>query len=691
MWEKYNFLCEFGTEEIPAGYIPVAADNFKKMMQTGLDELRVDYDTVNVYATPRRIIIAASEVAAMQKEQTIELKGPSADKAYEADGSMSKALQGFLRGNGLSEKELEKVETEKGTYLYGRKQAPVSSTEEILPELIKKMLFEIPFPKKMKWNTKELTFPRPLKYLFALYNDRKINLQFDGFTADNITRGHYIQFPEMYKVDKISDYENFLQNKAVMVDQNKRKEIIRKQLKAAAEKCGGSLIEDEDLLDTVTYLVEDPHVVDCSFSTDFLEIPDVVLIAEMKEHQKYFAVTDKNGKLINKFLVISNNPATEFIRQGNERVINARFSDAKFFFDEDKKTKLIDKTESLKDVVFHKDLGSIFDKVMRVENIAVKIAEMTGKTAILDKIKRAVLLSKADLNTALVFEFTSLQGQIGRIYALRDGEDADVADAINSHYKPRFQGDSLPENDISVIVSLAEKFDNILGSYSVGNIPKGSQDPYALRRQAHAIVELVISKKINIEIDNLYDLIAGSYKNADKFKVQILDFITTRAKTFFTDHSITYDEFDASIAVNNYDFYEMFCKASSLHDFRQDAGFSEMIMAFKRMNNIISAFLKKSPDYVFKKTDEALLKSTEEKALFSFFKSKETEIGKYISERNYKSLFSVIIAGKKAIDDFFDKVMVMDEDEKVRDNRLALLRSITLHLSSLFDVTKIAD
>lgn len=689
--ERTNFLCEIGTEEIPAGYIPGAIEYLKKIFTEKLTAERIDFAGITVYATPRRLIICGENVASTQRAEMLEMKGPAADRAFDADGKPSKALQGFLTGNGLTEKDLEKRDTPKGAYMFAKKQATTHPSEDILPELISGTILSIPFPKTMHWSDKTVVFARPIRYLCILFNDKVLPVEIDGIVSSNKTRGHYIRSTGMFEVKKISDYAGLLRTNNVIYDQNERKNMIREALSKAVASINCVLVEDEDLLDLVTFIVESPHVVNCTFKESFLEIPDVVLITEMKEHQKYFAVRDKSGKLSNNFLVISNNPPSDHIRKGNERVITARFNDAGFFFREDRKNKLEDKIDSLKTVLFHKELGSIYDKVERVRLIASVLAETLGISGDdAKKIDRAAMLCKADLNTAMVFEFTSLQGQIGRIYARLDGEDEAVCNAIDDHYKPRFNGDPLPDNIVSIVLSIAEKLDNLYGSFSVGNIPKGSADPYALRRQSAAIVDLLITKKLHVPLDAVAAKIAGKYKDGAKHTAAILEFIQVRAKTFFAESGFKYDEIDAVLSTGMYDFYELFVRASSLHEFRADEKFGSMLLSFKRMNNILSAFFQKNKGYALK-FDASLLSQDEEKKLAAFFEGKCAAITEHVKANKYKELFAILIDAKPSIDLFFDKIMVMADDVKVRDNRLALLDSIISPFAKILDFSKIAD
>ncbi|HOF33865.1 MAG TPA: glycine--tRNA ligase subunit beta [Spirochaetota bacterium] len=691
MFDKANLLFEIGSEEIPAGYIPPALENIKKMMSDKLSTARIDFSVIEVYATPRRITAVLCGVSDTQRDEILELKGPSADRGYSEDGKPTPALLGFLKGNDVEEKDLEIQETPKGKYYFAKKKMKSGKTEEILPELLSSVIKELPFPKKMKWGTKQIGYPRPIRYILTLFNDKVLAFDVDGIVSSNLTRGHYVQSGSMIEIKKISEYKSKLKDAGVFLDQNERREMIKAELASAAKKAGGVLVDDEELVSIVTYLVEKPHAVVCEFNSDYLKIPDIVLITEMREHQKYFAVRSEDGKLTNKFLVVSNNPATSFVKDGNERVIRARFSDAEFFFNEDRKHKLESKIESLKTVLFHKELGSIYDKVERVRKTASVISkQLKLDAAVCSKIDRAVLLSKADLNTSMVMEFTSLQGKMGRIYALMDGEDQLVADAIEDHYRPRFQGDAVPSSIVSVVLSSAEKIDNIMGSYSVGNIPKGSQDPYALRRQANAVADLFIKNRLNADIALILDECASMYKDGKNLVSKVLEFFSARVNTIFADAGFAHDEIDACLSLGEYDYYDLFLRAGVLNKFRKAEDFSAMLLGFKRINNIYNSFRSKNENYTLD-LNEKLFSADAEKNLHSFFVSKKDAIDSAIASKNYDAVFSVLTEAKSHIDKFFDDVMVMDKDTALRDNRLALLESIVLRFRGLIDFSKISD
>lgn len=691
MLDNANFLCEIGTEEIPAGYIPPAIKGAQTFMRKSLEENRINYSNIAVYATPRRFIIMIEGLADFQKEQTVELKGPSKKGAYESDGQITKALQGFMKGNNVSESDLYIVETDKGSYVYAKKMLESKPVAEIIPSIITELLSAVPFPKRMRWSDKRISYPRPVSYFLILFNDKVVPFEIEGISSSNLTRGHYIQHNKMVAVEKISDYGNILKTHGVIPDQDERRSLIIKGVTGLAEKTGGRLVEDEELLDTVTFLVESPHPVLCDFSSDFLEIPDIVLIAEMKEHQKYFAITGNDGRLINKFIAVSNNPETEFIKSGNERVISARFNDADFFYKEDKKIKLIERVDDLKSVLFHKELGSIYDKVSRMREISAIISEFLKiESSVREKIDRAALLCKTDLVTAMVFEFSSLQGKIGRIYALEDGEDPDVAEAIDAHYRPGFHEDALPDSIVSIVLSIAEKIDNIFGSFSVGNIPKGSQDPYALRRQANAVVEMLIRNEINVSFEAILKKTASRYRDGDSFIPKIIEFFNARAKTIFAESGFSHDEIDAGLSTGSTDYLELYRRAGSLNEFRKDKDFSALLLSFKRMNNIVSAFRKKNPDYKLN-FDESLFEHESEKQLYDLFNTKSSEIQKLIEESRYIDLFRLMITAREAIDRFFDNVLVMDKRTEYRDNRLYVLETILANFTKIIDFSKISD
>ena len=691
MLNNANFLCEIGTEEIPAGYMPAAIESAGKTFRQRLTESRIGFDDVSVMATPRRIAILASNLAESQRSEKTEIKGPAANAAYTPDGKPSQPLLGFLKSNGLTEKDIFKKDAGKGEYIFAQKTLESKKTVEIIPDIIKDIVSGTPFPKRMRWSVKSIDFPRPINYFAIIFNGKIVPFELDGIPSSNMVKGHYIRYNKMLPVDDIAAYEDLLRENGVILDQSKRKELIRAELHKAAEESGYVLSDDENLLDTVTFLVESPFIVKCSFDNEFLKIPDIALIAEMKEHQKYFPLHGKDGKLSSNFLVVSNNPATPYIKAGNERVITARFNDAGFFYREDRKNKLSDMTESLKSVLFHKELGSIYDKVERMLKIAAVFAGMTNlENPLVEKIKRAIMLCKTDLNTAMVFEFSSLQGKIGRVYAIEDGEDPDVANAIEDQYRPRSQDDDIPTGMVSATVSLAEKIDNIFGSFSVGNIPKGSADPYALRRQANAVVEILIKNEINIPVLELLQKAALSYKNGGELVSKILEFITVRLKTVLGNNGFRYDEIDACLSGSSSDFTELYRRAKSLNMFRQNEKFSHMLISFKRMNNILSTFYKDNKDYKPSFNAE-LLKENEEKELFAFFDSRKEEIKRLILNSKYIELFELLIQGKAIIDAFFDKVLVMDERTDIRDTRLAMLEQILSAFSELIDFSKISD
>ncbi len=691
MLQNVNFLCEIGTEEIPAGYLPVAIKSIAKLVEDTFVAERLDFSGVEVWATPRRIAIMAAGLADRQREEEAEIKGPSAKAAFDASGNPTRALEGYLAGNGVTRDDIYVKDTGKGEYVFARKKLASRPAEEIITALVKTVIADAPFPKRMRWSDKKLSFPRPISYFMILFNDRHIPFEIEGIASAPKTRGHYIQSGGMIEIDRIAGYQKALADLGIVVDQAERRALIHDQLVKAAAGAGAVLYEDEDLLDPVTFLVESPHAVVCDFDPGFLDVPDLALIAEMKEHQKYFPLVDAGGGLVNRFLVVSNNPATEHVKAGNERVITARFNDARFFYTEDRRKKLAERVDSLKDVLFHRELGTIYQKLERMTVIADEVMKKLGTdAATADRVRRAILLCKVDLNTAMVYEFPSLQGKIGKVYALLDGEDAEVASAIEEHYRPRFQGDDIPSGTVSIITSLSEKLDNLFGSFSVGNIPKGSADPYALRRQAGAVVDMLIRGGINLDLRDVLAGVSGGYKDGAALVDKLIEFFAARARTLFTEAGFRHDEIDACLSTGGSDYLELFRRAGSLHDFRKNENFSQMLLSFKRMNNIVQAFRKENPGHALS-FDAKLLTTDEEKDLHGFFSSREGTIRTCIETHAYTELFELLISGKGIIDRFFDTVLVMDKDAKVRDNRLSVLEGILRHFTGLLDFARIEE
>jgi len=691
MLNNINFLCEIGTEEIPSGYILPAIKSFDKILKQKLEEFRINFTNIDVYATPRRFVIGVSNLSLQQREEEIEIKGPSVSVAYDENNHPTKAILGFLKANDLSADNIYNKKTKKGEYIHSRKKLTAKKTTEIIPIILEFMIKNINFPKRMRWSDLKTTFPRPISYFLILFNNEIVPFTSSKINSSNLTRGHFIQSNKMIKINSISEYEKTLRNNNIFLDHVKRKEFIYNELINAAKKIDGIVIDDDNLLNTVTFLVENPSVLLCNFDKLFLNIPDIVLISEMREHQKCFALKDQDGNLMPNFLTVSNNPPSDNIKKGYERVISARFSDAKFFFNEDRKKKLIDRVDSLKSVLFHKELGSIYDKIKRMEFIADSIStKLRINNTIIKKIKRALLLSKTDLVTEMVIEFPSLQGKIGKIYAILDGEDEEIANAINDHYKPTFQGEALSPNLVSTVASLSEKIDNILASYSVGNIPKGSEDPYALKRQATAIVEILLENKINLNIKSVLEEVSPNYNIEKNIIDKILNFITARVRTIFLAKGLKFDEIDACLSIKYYDFLELYRRARSINEFRKHDKFNQMLLSFKRMNNISSIFKQKNPDYnlIF---NNKFIDTDYEKDLYLFFETKENLIDQYITSNQYIKLFELLINGKSIIDSFFDNVMVMVEDVSIRDNRLALLERILHSFKNLLDFSKILE
>ncbi len=506
-----DLLLEIGTEEIPAKFMPASLSQLESIASTMLNEQRIIYGKVKVLGTPRRLTLIVEEIEEVQADITVESKGPSIKVAYD-NGTATKAAIGFARGQGVAVEEL----VIRDGYIYAVKELRGQAVTNLLPSIMSDIINALSFPKNMRWANLDIKFVRPIRWIVSLFGNEIIPFSIAGVNSGNKTRGHRFLGQEEIIVDNVADYFQKLQENYVMIDQEERRNVIRCQIEELAVQQGGIADIDEELLQEVIYLVEFPTALCGKFDTDFLKLPKEAIITPMREHQRYFPVLSPNGELLPVFITVRNGGSDYLstVQHGNERVLKARLSDAQFFFIEDRKTPLSQRLDRLKSIVFQEGLGTLFDKTQRIKKLALMIAEAAGLD--LDQtIVRAAELSKADLVTSMVYEFTELQGVMGREYALLDGENKDTAQAIYEHYLPRFSGDSLPQSTAGRAVSIADKMDNIVATFSRGLIPTGSQDPYALRRQALGIVNILIDSKYNLSlaqiIDNSISLVKESY------------------------------------------------------------------------------------------------------------------------------------------------------------------------------------
>ncbi len=679
----HELLLEIGTEEIPAGFIADALRQMADIATRLLKDKRLPFDLVKTAGTPRRLTLVVSGLAERQEDVVNEIVGPPKRVAYDQAGNPTNAALGFAKSQGVDISAVATVETPKGEYLVIRKEQSGEDTATVLQTLLPELCQAISFPKSMRWGTETVAFARPVHWILGIYGGKTVPFAFGSITSGNVTYGHRFMAPGPIEVQGFAAYQDALRGAWVIVDPEERKAKVRAEVTQAAAEVGGRVLDDEPLLDTVTNLVEYPSAVCGRFSPEYLALPQAVLITSMREHQKYFAVIDDQGKLMSHFVAVNNTPVTDpsIVARGHERVLRARLEDARFFFEEDRKKPLSAFTEGLKGVIFHSRLGTSYEKVMRVKDLAVHIAVSLNSDKVED-VERAAYLCKADLLTSMVREFPTLQGTMGREYALLGGEMADVADAILEHYRPAFAGDALPETLTGCILSIADKMDTIAGCFGIGLTPSGTADPYALRRQALAVLNIIMRRSLDLSLKESIArscaLLAGRISgDVDRIAADILSFFKTRYQ-YLLNTTTDADVIDAVTSLYFDSIRETQGRIEALQEFKSQPEFAALSTSFKRVVNI-------SKDA--RETDVApdLFANPAEHRLYEMYRQTDEKVQREIERRDYLAALRLIAGLKTAIDEFFDAVMVMDKDEKLRRNRLNLLCAITELFKTIAD------
>ena len=671
-----DLLIEIGTEELPPRALNKLCDAFAAGIEAGLTEAGIEFKKVNAYAAPRRLAVIINKVSESQKDRNIEKLGPAIKAAYDKDGNATKAAQGFARGCGVEVSELGTTDTEKGERLVYRIQEKGKPTPELIPQIVDHSLAKLPIPKRMRWGDSDAEFVRPVHWLAMLFGHDVIDAEILGVKSGRESRGHRFHHPEVINLQSPDDYLHRLKSPGyVMVDREERIQVVQQQAEKAAKKLGGVALIDEDLLQEVSALVEWPVAVSGDFDKEFLEVPAESLISSMQDHQKYFPVVDNSGKLMPHFITISNIESKDVnkVKEGNERVIRPRLGDAKFFWEQDGKKKLESHIESLDKVVFQAKLGSLGDKSRRVAANAQAIAKALGENT--DHAKRAGLLSKCDLMTEMVYEFTDLQGIMGRYYAINDGEAPEVADALDEQYMPRFAGDQLPAGKTGQILSLADKLDTLLGIFAIGQKPTGEKDPFALRRSALGVLRILIECKLDIDLKTLLGFAAKSYGNKLDAKAAIDDvigFMLDRLKVYYTSQGINVDVYDAVLALMPTNPMDFDRRVHAVNDFRKLDEAESLAAANKRIGNILKKIDGELPSLI----NVSLLGERAEKHLHDQLQSLSAEVGPKMDAGEYSDALKQLAGLRDAIDAFFDQVMVMAEDEALKHNRIALLSQL---------------
>ena len=664
-----DLLFEIGAEEIPAGFMPNILGQLKQLAETKLHDAHLPFESIETYGTPRRLALIVKGLDDASAEISERHKGPSASIAYDADGNATKAAIGFARGKGLDVADLV---VEDG-YIYAETKTAGVPAKDIVTDMLPQLITGLNFPKSMHWGDLDAKFVRPVRWLVALLDEEVIPVEFATVKSGNVTRGHRFLGADEITIKNAASYVDTLKENFVMVDQDARRELISKQLHDMAASKNASIVWDDDLLEEINYLVEWPTALCGGFEESYLALPDAAIITPMKDHQRYFPLVGQDGKLLPMFLTVRNGSdhSIEVVQAGNERVLRARLDDAKFFFNEDRKKPLIDRQDGLTKIVFQEGLGNLADKTERLLKLGRVFGEECGlheDAAVV--LERATELAKTDLTTGMVTEFTELQGVMGKEYALLDGESPEVAEAIFEQYLPRFAGDVLPQTEAGKVLSIIDKVDNIVATFSRGLIPTGSQDPYALRRQTIGILNILLGSDWNISLRPIFkasmELLNVAADKQEELLNQVEEFFTLRLKNIFLDREVPHHVIDLLLSNNELSVADAEGLVNALLANRIDENV-ELVQAYTRMYNLV-----KDVEYTGVNSD--LLKEDAEKALFeAASKASEASLAAW-EAGDYAAVVAVPATLVPTINQFFEDVMVMDKDEAIKSNRLQLVR-----------------
>ncbi len=686
-----NLLFEIGVEEIPARFMEGSINGLVNAAKKSLKEARLDFENVRGMGTPRRLTLFVDGLAESQGDLKEELKGPAKKAAYDSEGNPTKALQGFLRSKGLTEEDITIKEIKGGEYIFATKEEKGEAAAKVLPELLVNMVLSLKFPKPMRWSDHELRFIRPIHWMVALFGSEILPVKIVDVVAGNVTRSHRFYGAGDVTIESPESYVDQLRENYVMVDPAERRAVIKEQITALEKEHNVVVEKDEELLDEVVYLLEYPTALMGSFDEKYLRLPKEVIITPMKEHQRYFPVMDAKGELLPHFVTVRNGlPRNiEIVTAGNEKVLRARLADAEFFYDEDLKIDLGSNVERLKPIVFHITMGTLFEKVERMVELAAYLADALGEDA--EKAKRGAYLAKADLVSNMVYEFPELQGIMGEYYAVAQGEAADVAQSIRESYLPRFAGDDLPETKLGMITSIADKIDSVVGFFSMDLEPTGSQDPYALRRQAMGITQIILNGELELNfgdlIDTAYDKIASRYetkRTREETKARVYAFMAQRLNNVLSDAGLAYDTANAVMHATPDNFCLIRKKGEALEAFRSNENFAPLMAGFTRVNNL--AKNAESAAY-----DESLFTEKAEKDLAEAAKAFKAQAADALAKDDFDTAFNAIAALRAPIDAFLTDIMVMCDDEKLKASRLGLLKALAEEMLAVADFTAIAD
>ena len=686
-----NCLVELGTEELPPKALKSLGEAFATQFEAALTQADLSFDSVSWFAAPRRLAVYVSGLAEGQADKVVEKRGPAVSAAFDADGNPTKAAQGWARGNGIDVADAERLVTDKGEWLLHKAHVPGQSVAELLEGLINQAVSKLPIPKPMRWGNYNTQFIRPVHTLCVLYGSEVVNLSVLGLTSGRVVQGHRFHGEGRFELDHADNYASALEQQYVLADFEARKDKVRQQLEDAAQSLSLKPDYNEDLLEEIASLVEWPVVLQAGFDEAFLAVPKEALIYTMKDDQKYVPLLDSDGALSNTFLFVTNiesRDASQVI-SGNEKVIRPRLADAEFFFNSDKKTTLESRLESLETVLFQKQLGTLKEKSERISALSAFIASQIDATE--TQAARAGLLAKTDLMSNMVMEFPDVQGVMGKYYALNDGEDAPVAEALYEQYMPRFAGDALPSSGVSASVALADKLDTLVGIFGIGQLPKGDKDPFALRRAAIGVLRIVTELSLPLDLETLIskaiDVYGDKLTNAET-QSQVVDFVLGRFTALLQDQAIAIDVIQAVAARRPTKPADYLARVHAVDKFRALEEAEALAAANKRVANILAKQNVEVTDTV--NIDESLLAEEAEKALYVELKAAQKEVDIAVPSQDYTRILTALATLRNVIDNFFDNVMVMADDEAVKNNRLALLSLLRQLFLTTADISILA-
>lgn len=686
-----DLLIEIGTEELPPKALTKLSAAFEKGVIDGLQKAELASNSVQAFASPRHLALLVNGLQIQQADKKVERRGPALQAAFDADGNPTKAAQGFARSCGVEVNDLARIDTDKGSWLVFHAEEKGVPAAELIPGIVQQALDKLPIPKRMRWGDLDAQFVRPVHWAVLLLGEEVIDTKILGITTGRITYGHRFHHPGPLTIAKPDEYEMLLESEGKVISSfERRRQAVRAQIEEAALSIKATAVIDDDLLDEVTSMVEWPVAVIGDFERRFLDVPQEALISTMSSNQKYFHLLDSKGRLLPHFITISNIESKDIskVREGNERVIRPRFADAEFFWTQDRKQPLAKRVDQLGTIVFQKQLGTLLDKTRRVAKLAEHIAAQLGGDKLMAL--RAAELCKCDLMTDMVFEFTELQGIMGRYYAKHDGEPAEVANALDDYYKPRFAGDSLPDTITSQALAIADRLDTLTGIFAIGQTPTGDKDPFALRRAALGVLRIIIEQKLDLDLHSLIAEAAGQHDKAIKAKdavTSVFAFMLDRLNAYYKDQGIRHDVSDAVLCLQPHHPLDIDQRMHAVTAFRSLPAAESLAAANKRIGNILKKVEGALPD----KVDPNVLQDDAEKALYAQLTALETQVQSDIDKGDYRAALTELANLRDNVDTFFDKVMVMADDEQLKTNRIAMLNRLHGLFMQVADISRLQD